>query len=54
VRLPLLSTPKLTLDQGALYDDIRRGIEANFKGFTAVSVKLNGFDVPVLGQEEPH
>jgi len=37
VRLPLLSTPKFTAEQRALYDDMRHGIEANFKGFTAVN-----------------
>ena len=37
MRLPLLSTPKFTAEQRALYDDMRHGIEANFKGFTAVN-----------------
>jgi 4-carboxymuconolactone decarboxylase len=37
VRLPLLSPPKLTVDQRALYDDMSHGIEANFKGFTAIN-----------------
>jgi hypothetical protein len=57
MRLPLISPADLTPEQRPLYDDMRRGIETNFKGFKAiaangeligaVSVTLNGFDVPI-------
>jgi hypothetical protein len=36
MRLPLLSPSALNSDQRPLYDDMRKGIEANFKGFTAI------------------
>jgi 4-carboxymuconolactone decarboxylase len=37
MRLPLLSPAQLSADQRPLYDDMRKGIEANFKGFTAIN-----------------
>jgi len=37
MRLPLLETSELGPDQRRLYDDMRAGIEENFKGFTAVN-----------------
>jgi alkylhydroperoxidase family enzyme len=36
MRLPLLPTSQFSPDQRALYDDMREGIEANFKGFIAI------------------
>jgi len=36
MRLPLMSLSALKSDQRRLYDDMRQGIEANFKGFTAI------------------
>jgi alkylhydroperoxidase family enzyme len=36
LRLPLIAPTDLTADQRALYDDMRAGITANFKGITAV------------------
>jgi hypothetical protein len=39
MRLPLLSTAQLSAEQRPLYDDMRKGIEANFKGFTAIDEK---------------
>jgi len=36
MRLPLLSPSALTPEQKTLYDDMRSGIETNFKGFTAI------------------
>jgi len=36
MRLPLISSSALNPRQRQLYDDMRRGIEANFKGFTAI------------------
>ena len=37
MRLPLLSHSELGADQRMLYQDMRAGIEKNFKGFTAVA-----------------
>jgi 4-carboxymuconolactone decarboxylase len=37
MRLSLVSPSDLTAEQRLLYDDMRRGIETNFKGFTAIS-----------------
>jgi alkylhydroperoxidase family enzyme len=37
MRLPLASPSDLSPEQQSLYDDMRRGIETNFKGFTAIS-----------------
>ena len=37
MRLPLISPSKLTPEQRVLCDDMRRGIEANFKGFRAIA-----------------
>jgi hypothetical protein len=37
MRLPLVKTAALTPQQKPLYDDMRQGIENNFKGFTAVA-----------------
>ncbi|QEX23719.1 hypothetical protein FRZ61_36580 [Hypericibacter adhaerens] len=37
MRLPLLSPSELSPEQRHLYDDMRKGIETNFKGFTAIS-----------------
>jgi 4-carboxymuconolactone decarboxylase len=37
MRLPLLSRSELSPAQRPLYDDMRKGIETNFKGFTAIS-----------------
>lgn len=37
MRLPLLPTTELSADQRPLYDDMRKGIEANFKGFIAMN-----------------
>ena len=36
MRLPLTSPTALKPQQRLLYDDMRKGIEANFKGFTAI------------------
>jgi 4-carboxymuconolactone decarboxylase len=36
MRLPLISPTNLSTEQRHLYDDMRKGIEANFKGFTAI------------------
>ena len=36
MRLPLMSPSALSSEQRPLYDDMRKGIEANFKGFTAI------------------
>lgn len=36
MRLALLPTSDLSAEQRPLYDDMRHGIEANFKGFTAI------------------
>jgi hypothetical protein len=37
MRLPLLSRSNLSPEQQELYDDMRNGIESNFRGFTAIS-----------------
>ena len=37
MRLPLIPPAELTAEQRPLYDDMRRGIETNFKGFRAVA-----------------
>ncbi len=37
MRLPLLPPTGLTDQQKPLYDDMRKGIETNFKGFTAIN-----------------
>lgn len=37
MRLPLVPISQLSADQRALYEDMRAGIEANFKGFTAIN-----------------
>jgi hypothetical protein len=37
MRLPLIALSELSPEQKALYDDMRHGIEANFKGFTAIN-----------------
>jgi 4-carboxymuconolactone decarboxylase len=37
MRLPLISPSKLSPEQRPLYNDMRKGIEANFKGFTAIN-----------------
>jgi alkylhydroperoxidase family enzyme len=37
MRLPLLATKSLTPEQKSLYEDMRGGIEQNFKGFTAIN-----------------
>src|SRR5882724_11432097 len=37
MRLPLLPTQSLTLEQKPLYEDMRDGIKQNFKGFTAIN-----------------
>jgi hypothetical protein len=34
MRLPLMSPSALSSEQRQLYNDMRNGIEANFKGFT--------------------
>jgi hypothetical protein len=36
MRIPLLDPTQLTSEQQPLYEDMRRGIETNFKGFTAI------------------
>jgi 4-carboxymuconolactone decarboxylase len=36
MRLPLIPPTDLAAEQRQLYDDMRKGIEANFKGFTAI------------------
>jgi 4-carboxymuconolactone decarboxylase len=36
MRLPLMSPSTLSPEQKPLYDDMREGIETNFKGFTAI------------------
>lgn len=37
MRLPLCSPSELSPEQRPLYDDMRKGIEANFKGFIAIN-----------------
>ncbi len=37
MRLPLLSPKRLTPEQKPIYEDMRSGIEKNFKGFTAIT-----------------
>jgi 4-carboxymuconolactone decarboxylase len=37
MRLPLVSPSDLSPQQQPLYDDMRKGIETNFKGFSAIS-----------------
>src|SRR4051794_23627369 len=37
MRLPLLSPSNLSPEQQELYDDMRNGIESNFKGFQAIN-----------------
>ena len=37
MRLPLLPPSQLSASQRPLYDDMRKGIEANFKGFIAIN-----------------
>ena len=37
MRLPLIPPADLTAEQRALYDDMRKGIETNFKGFKAIA-----------------
>jgi hypothetical protein len=37
MRLPLKALSDLSPDQRKLYDDMRHGIETNFKGFTAIN-----------------
>jgi 4-carboxymuconolactone decarboxylase len=37
MRLLLLSPSQLSAEQRRLYDDMRKGIEGNFKGFKASS-----------------
>jgi 4-carboxymuconolactone decarboxylase len=39
MRLPLLPLDAMTPEQKALYDDMKKGIETNFKGFTAINEK---------------
>jgi len=36
MRLPLISPSNLTPEQQVLYDDMRKGIETSFKGFTSI------------------
>ncbi|HYB08334.1 MAG TPA: carboxymuconolactone decarboxylase family protein [Alphaproteobacteria bacterium] len=36
MRLPLLSSSAMSPQQRSLYEDMRKGIETNFKGFTAI------------------
>jgi 4-carboxymuconolactone decarboxylase len=36
MRLPLITPTNLGAEQRHLYDDMRKGIEGNFKGFTAI------------------
>ena len=37
MRLPLIPPADLTPEQRPLYEDMRRGIEANFNGFRAIA-----------------
>ena len=37
MRLPLVPKTALTAEQRPLYEDMRKGIEANFKGFVAIN-----------------
>jgi 4-carboxymuconolactone decarboxylase len=39
MRLPLVDPNNLTPEQRPLYEDMRTGIQANFKGFTAINDK---------------
>lgn len=39
MRLPLLAPSELTPEQRPLYEDMRKGIETSFKGFTAIDEK---------------
>jgi 4-carboxymuconolactone decarboxylase len=36
MRLPLLASSDVSPEQRPLYEDMREGIETNFKGFTAI------------------
>ncbi len=36
MRLPLIPPQKMSPDQRPLYEDMKKGIETNFKGFTAI------------------
>lgn len=48
MRLPLLSPSDLSPAQQELYDDMRSGIESNFKGFKAINS-----DGPLVGPWNP-
>ena len=48
MRLPLIPPADLTAEQRPLYDDMRRGIETNFKGFKAI-----GDDGALIGPWNP-
>jgi 4-carboxymuconolactone decarboxylase len=48
MRLPLISPAALTPEQRPLYEDMRQGIEANFKGFKAI-----GQDGELIGPWNP-
>lgn len=39
MRLPLIPLDTMTPEQKTLYDDMKRGIQNNFKGFTAINDK---------------
>jgi 4-carboxymuconolactone decarboxylase len=41
MRIPLISPAELNSDQRPLYDDMRVGIEKNFRGFIAVLIQGN-------------
>lgn len=48
MRLPLISLAKLSAEQRPLYDDMRAGIEKNFRGFKAI-----GEDGALIGPWNP-
>ncbi len=48
MRLPLIPPANLTPEQRPLYDDMKKGIETNFKGFTAI-----GGDGALIGPWNP-
>jgi 4-carboxymuconolactone decarboxylase len=48
MRLPLIPPAQLTPEQRPLYEDMKKGIETNFKGFTAI-----GRDGALIGPWNP-
>ena len=42
MRLPLIAPKELNPDQRLLYEDMKKGIETNFRGISAIAIKDNG------------